>query len=91
MASLILVPIIFSAATLWLYGLTHWGVKVVLSDAKFGDQLYFPSNLEELQKLSNILSEIYRENVIVVVIIFASAYLYKQTFAIPGSALLVIC
>lgn len=50
--------------------------------------LRFPSNLDELALLATTLRSYEIEHRWKVLILFCYAYLYKQTFAIPGSALL---
>ncbi|KAF7253431.1 Transmembrane protein 41A [Varanus komodoensis] len=52
--------------------------------------LKFPSNLEELQELAQFLQYYNREHHTYVLLLFCSAYLYKQCFAIPGSSFLNI-
>lgn len=53
-----------------------------------GRSLWFPSDLAELQELSDILREYRKEHQAYVFLLFCSAYLYKQGFAIPGSSFL---
>ncbi|KAJ7378547.1 Bifunctional glutamate/proline--tRNA ligase [Desmophyllum pertusum] len=48
-------------------------------------ELHFPSDLEGLKSLAGLLKQYRRDNFGYVVLLFCSAYLYKQTFAIPGS------
>ncbi|XP_018422381.1 PREDICTED: transmembrane protein 41A [Nanorana parkeri] len=50
--------------------------------------LVFPSDLDELRELADFLQEYKREHHGYVTVLFCSAYLYKQTFAIPGSSFL---
>ncbi|XP_077304573.1 LOW QUALITY PROTEIN: transmembrane protein 41A [Lithobates pipiens] len=50
--------------------------------------LVFPSHLDELRELADFLQEYKREHHGYVTVLFCSAYLYKQTFAIPGSSFL---
>ena len=52
-------------------------------------ELQFPSDLEDLKSLASLLKQYKRENFGYVVLLFCSAYLYKQTFAIPGSVFMV--
>lgn len=79
-----LIPI-WALATAWLYLLTQLAPAL---DEKTADYLHFPRNLEDLQQLANVL-KIYKErNWVYVLVLFCSAYLYKQTFIIPGSVLL---
>ncbi|KAG8516042.1 Transmembrane protein 41A [Galemys pyrenaicus] len=50
--------------------------------------LWFPSDLAELRELSEVLREYRKEHQGYVFLLFCSAYLYKQGFAIPGSSFL---
>ncbi|XP_036623028.1 transmembrane protein 41A [Trichosurus vulpecula] len=52
--------------------------------------LKFPSDLEELRELSDFLQDYKGEHQAYVLLLFCSAYLYKQCFAIPGSSFLNI-
>ena len=51
--------------------------------------LSFPSSLPALRSLAGQLQLLKERHFYHVLILFAAAYLYKQTFAIPGSAFLV--
>lgn len=51
--------------------------------------LRFPSDLEELRELAEALRDYERRHRGAAVALFCAAYLYKQSFAIPGSSLLV--
>ncbi|KAM6956417.1 transmembrane protein 41A-B [Aplochiton taeniatus] len=51
-------------------------------------RLKFPSDLEELRDLAAVLQYYKREHTTYVLVLFCSAYLYKQSFAIPGSSFL---
>ena len=51
----------------------------------------FPRNLNELKKLAKLLTDYQQQNPLYVFLLFCSAYLYKQTFAIPGSVFMVRC
>ncbi|XP_033899463.3 transmembrane protein 41A-B-like [Acipenser ruthenus] len=53
-----------------------------------GRTLTFPSDLEELQELAELLKFYKTEHTAYVLLLFCSAYLYKQSFAIPGSSFL---
>ncbi|KAM4626527.1 transmembrane protein 41A [Discoglossus pictus] len=50
--------------------------------------LVFPSDLDELRELAEFLQYYKREHQTYVMLLFCSAYLYKQSFAIPGSSFL---
>lgn len=53
-------------------------------------RLKFPSDLEELRELAGLLQFYKTEHTGYVLLLFCSAYLYKQSFAIPGSSFLNI-
>ncbi|CAB1346844.1 unnamed protein product, partial [Coregonus sp. 'balchen'] len=53
-------------------------------------RLKFPSDLVELRELSELLQFYKTEHTGYVLLLFCSAYLYKQSFAIPGSSFLNI-
>ncbi|XP_051937498.1 transmembrane protein 41A-A [Hippocampus zosterae] len=53
-------------------------------------RLKFPSDLEDLRELSELLQFYKTEHTAYVLLLFCSAYLYKQSFAIPGSSFLNI-
>lgn len=53
-----------------------------------GRSLWFPSDLAELRELSEVLRDYRKEQQAYVILLFCSAYLYKQCFAIPGSSFL---
>ncbi|KAH9417362.1 Transmembrane protein 41A [Dermatophagoides pteronyssinus] len=50
--------------------------------------LAFPSNIKQLKRLARILSFYSKNHSNYVFVLFCSAYLFKQTFAIPGSVFL---
>ncbi|XP_074820212.1 transmembrane protein 41A isoform X2 [Natator depressus] len=52
--------------------------------------LKFPSDLEELRELAEFLQYYKQEHQSYVLLLFCAAYLYKQSFAIPGSSFLNI-
>jgi len=70
---------IFIGALAVLYFLASWTAANGASD------LYFPSNLEQLKQ---VLAELAVIELHKVMPLFCVAYLFKQTFAIPGSMLL---
>lgn len=89
---------IVAAASVYLYVLsTHLprGVRphqpgTELEEDQDGEELRlkFPSDLDELKELADMLKFYKREHHGYVVLLFCSAYLYKQSFAIPGSSFL---
>ncbi|XP_007529867.1 transmembrane protein 41A isoform X1 [Erinaceus europaeus] len=50
--------------------------------------LWFPSDVTELRELAELLQDYQKEHQAYVFLLFCSAYLYKQGFAIPGSSFL---
>lgn len=83
----------FFSATLFLALLSMFRPPFLSNDADPASDsvenerydLHFPSDLEELKSLASLLKQYRKENSGYVVFLFCSAYLYKQTFAIPGS------
>ncbi|CAH2306053.1 transmembrane 41A [Pelobates cultripes] len=78
--------VVFGCATFYLYVLSTnlrpgRGQEVERS-------LVFPSDLDELRELADFLLDYKREHQTYVMLLFCSAYLYKQSFAIPGSSFL---
>ncbi len=63
-------------------------VKMVLTLLS-SSALKFPSNLDELTALSALLREYMKHHWNTVFLLFSCAYLWKQSFAIPGSVFLV--
>ncbi|XP_051558527.1 transmembrane protein 41A-B [Myxocyprinus asiaticus] len=51
-------------------------------------RLKFPSDLDELRELADLLKFYKTEHTGYIFILYCSAYLYKQSFAIPGSSFL---
>ncbi|XP_059956085.1 transmembrane protein 41A [Mesoplodon densirostris] len=83
--------LVFAGCTFALYLLsTRLPRGSTLGTAKeAGDRsLWFPSDLAELRELSEVLREYQKEHQVYVFLLFCSAYLYKQGFAIPGSSFL---
>lgn len=56
---------------------------------QYSSSLSFPKSLEELRALSVKLSLLQRDHFYSVLGLFSAAYLFKQSFAIPGSVFLV--
>ncbi|XP_018016571.1 transmembrane protein 41A [Hyalella azteca] len=52
--------------------------------------LHFPTSVPELQNLVSVLKLYHDEHFSYLITLFSMAYVYKQTFAIPGSALMNI-
>jgi len=78
------VGVIFASALLVLYALARWTVSTG-SGEDGSSHLYFPSNLEQLKDVVTKLAGVQLYKVLP---LFCAAYLFKQTFAIPGSMLL---
>ncbi|XP_051481962.1 transmembrane protein 41A isoform X1 [Apus apus] len=76
--------LVFGAATAAL-----WLLSVRLSAGQAGRPLRFPSDLEELRELAAALRDYEQRHRGAALALFCAAYLYKQSFAIPGSSLLV--
>lgn len=89
---------IVAAASVYLYLLsTHLprgqkphapGSELEKDQAEHEYTLKFPSDLDELRELADMLKFYKTEHHGYVVLLFCSAYLYKQSFAIPGSSFL---
>ncbi|XP_046351908.2 transmembrane protein 41A-like isoform X1 [Haliotis rufescens] len=82
--SVLFIPVFFALASLGVYTLSvnfpeHTGLHSNSSDLKF------PTNMDELQSVANFLHDYKNDHFNYVMLLFTSAYLYKQTFAIPGS------
>ncbi|OCT61307.1 transmembrane protein 41A [Xenopus laevis] len=78
--------LVFGCATFYLYALS---TKLRPGRGQEAERsLVFPSDLEELRELADFLQHYKREHQTYVMLLFCSAYLYKQTFAIPGSSFL---
>ncbi|XP_077683079.1 transmembrane protein 41A, partial [Eretmochelys imbricata] len=60
------------------------------SAEQYQRSLKFPSDLEELRELAEFLQYYKQEHQSYVLLLFCAAYLYKQSFAIPGSSFLNI-
>ncbi|XP_061580480.1 transmembrane protein 41A-A [Cololabis saira] len=104
MRSLVGLAAVVLAASLYLYSLSLYlpagprgppaaGQRVdgtELGDPEEPRRLKFPSDLEELRELAELLQFYKREHTGYVLLLFSSAYLYKQSFAIPGSSFLNI-
>ena len=76
--------LVFSMATGWLVYLT------TVFKGQAGVKITFPGNLEQLKQLSSELDEVKNLHMSLLLVLFCSAYLYKQTFAIPGSVFMLV-
>lgn len=82
--------LIFVSSFSVLYILASWTTEVAASDYQ-ADQKFtfkFPSSLDELQEYASLLTSMQKNHSFLVLFLFGSAYLFKQTFAIPGSVFL---
>ena len=91
MWKLLAIILLILASLLWLYFLSVQvpGYIPSIGD-KAGELSKFPSSLEDLKSLTNVLIAIINDEIgfTYVMVLFISAYLFKQTFAIPGSVFL---
>ncbi|XP_038074122.1 transmembrane protein 41A-like [Patiria miniata] len=81
------VGLAFSSATFWLY-LLSINLPSLPENPQLRNEsveLRFPTNLEDLTDLAEVLQDYKANHYGYVMLLFCSAYLYKQTFAIPGS------
>nr|XP_015800218.2 transmembrane protein 41A-B [Nothobranchius furzeri] len=97
MRSLAGLAAIVGTASVYLYLLSthlppgpkrHQSASEEDGEAEQEDRLTFPSDLESLRELAEMLRFYKREQYSYVLLLFCSAYLYKQSFAIPGSSFL---
>lgn len=88
MASVLWIPVLFTLASFYLYFLAiSLPVGEMAEDADYS-ALKYPSNLSELNALASLLTKYTDNNMAYVFLLFCSAYVYKQAFAIPGSVFL---
>ncbi|RUS84309.1 hypothetical protein EGW08_007953 [Elysia chlorotica] len=85
--SVLWVPVIFAVASYVLYLLSRGFTD---QDTHETQDLKFPTNMEELSELARFLSNFKDKYWQRVFVLFVAAYIYKQTFAIPGSVFLNI-
>lgn len=78
----LVIPLAFISSLMFLYLLA----KSAPSDDE--EHLSFPSSLESLKNLSHKLNGYQENHPAYVLTLFSSAYVFKQTFAIPGSVFL---
>ena len=74
----------------WLYFLAAQVPSMIPAIGEKEELYKFPGSLEELKALTNVLVDVMDDQVgfAYVLVLFTSAYLFKQTFAIPGSVFL---
>jgi len=79
---LLLVPLAVLTNLVVLY------ITVQFAPEGGGERLSFPSSLEDIRSLSALLNDYNRSHPTYVLLLFSMAYLFKQTFAVPGSVFL---
>lgn len=82
MGSILWVPVAFTLSAAFLYLLS---VNLPEHSGTDRSALKFPRNLDELTALATLLKDYKSDNIQYVLLLYCSAYLFKQTFAIPGS------
>jgi len=88
MASILWVPAAFLSFSSLLYWLSSH-LPALENHAEFENTtVSFPSNLDELRSLASLLSAYRTTHFMYVLSLFSVAYIFKQTFAIPGSVFL---
>lgn len=80
--SVLWIPAIFASATFVLYNLS---TNFPEHQSTANITLTFPSSMEELNGLAKFFQLYKADHLGYVIVLFCGAYLYKQTFAIPGS------
>ncbi|XP_005090571.1 transmembrane protein 41A [Aplysia californica] len=83
--SIMWVPVIFSLATVSLYLLSHWFVDL---EAGKSFALKFPTSIEDITQMSSFLLHMKETHLAYLLLVFCAGFIYKQTFAIPGSVFL---
>ncbi|XP_045177727.1 transmembrane protein 41A-A-like isoform X3 [Mercenaria mercenaria] len=86
MESILWIPVAFAASAAWLYILS---INLPEHTGSQRSALKFPRNFDDLTALASLLQEYKSDNLQYVMLLFCSAYLFKQTFAIPGSFFMV--
>ncbi|OAF71418.1 Transmembrane protein 41A [Intoshia linei] len=82
------VPVIFTCATLLLYYLSFNAPSLKKGNITY--RFTFPTRFQHIKDLSTMFHTYKHQHYLYVFVIFVSVYLYKQTFAIPGSVLMNI-
>ena len=73
---LLAIVAIFALYTFWIYYLSY----------QFNNPgIYFPRDINQLKAVTATVRDCQKENYKLVLLLFCSAYIYKQMFAIPGS------
>ena len=80
-ARLFLIVGLISSALLWLFLL----IRFAPVSEEIRSALRFPSSFHDLRELADTLNLVQKENLSYLLVLFSSAYLFKQAFAVPGS------
>ncbi|KAH9513791.1 Transmembrane protein 41A-A [Bulinus truncatus] len=83
--SILWIPVIFIGATLTLY-LLATGITYEEDGQKF--QMKFPTSIEDVAEMSDFLQKMKSKHLGYLLFVFCFGFIYKQTFAIPGSVFL---
>ncbi len=73
---IVLVFVLLAASLLWLLLLVRHAPALAVDDDQA--RLHFPSTLAELRNMSELLSEYMKESSVYVLVLFSSAYIFKQ-------------
>ncbi|XP_078324362.1 transmembrane protein 41A-like [Crassostrea virginica] len=84
MEPILWIPAVLAGMTTWLYVLSVNMPELAANDSQEAE-LKFPTSVEDIRSVSNLLKLYKEEHFLYVLVLFCSAYIYKQTFAIPGS------
>jgi len=80
------IPLIFALATFYMYILSTNAPP--LNKESDRASLHFPRSIEGLKNLSNTLQHYRDDHLSYLLLLYCSAYLYKQSFSLPGSPIL---
>ena len=69
--------------------LTEYSIKNISFFLSYRATLRFPRSIEALKNLSNTLQHYRDDHLAYLLLLYGSTYLYKQSFSLPGSAILV--
>lgn len=82
-------PVLFSCASFYMWMLVKHAPQLKqINTQQLRSGLRFPYSLDELRDLSSLLQLYQTEYWHYTLLLFSSAYLFKQTFSIPGSVFL---
>ncbi|XP_055346409.1 transmembrane protein 41A-like [Paramacrobiotus metropolitanus] len=87
MASAIFLPVLFIVCT---YGVYYLAVSAPSMESGERLDLHFPKSFEDLKNTTTLLYEYKEQHHLYVLMLFCAAFLWKQSFGIPGSASLNI-